>query len=142
MFGAVHIYNAAAQYWPAARTRTGQTPKSREMKMINGFEEIQKSGKESMDLAMKSFGTVSKGLQAIAVEMADYSKKSFEDGSATLEKLFGAKSLDKALEIQTDYAKSSYEGFVAQSTKMGELFADLAKEAYKPVETMVSKAAK
>ncbi|MCB1481652.1 MAG: phasin family protein [Rhodobiaceae bacterium] len=110
--------------------------------MINGFEEIQKSGKESMDLAMKSFGTVSKGLQAIAVEMADYSKKSFEDGSATLEKLFGAKSLDKALEIQTDYAKSSYEGFVAQSTKMGELFADLAKEAYKPVETMVSKAAK
>ena len=110
--------------------------------MINGFEEIQKSGKESMDLAMKSFGTVSKGLQAIAVEMAEYSKKSFEDGSATLEKLFGAKSLDKALEIQTDYAKSSYEGFVAQSTKMGELFADLAKEAYKPVETMVSKAAK
>ena len=110
--------------------------------MINGFEEIQKSGKESMDLAMKSFGTVSKGLQAIAVEMAAYSKKSFEDGSATLEKLFGAKSLDKALEIQTDYAKSSYEGFVAQSTKMGELFADLAKEAYKPVETMVSKAAK
>ena len=110
--------------------------------MINGFEEIQKSGKESMDLAMKSFGTVSKRLQAIAVEMADYSKKSFEDGSATLEKLFGAKSLDKALEIQTDYAKSSYEGFVAQSTKMGELFADLAKEAYKPVETMVSKAAK
>ena len=110
--------------------------------MINGFENIQKYGKDNMDLAMKSFGTVSKGLQAIAVEMADYSKKSFEDGSATLEKLFGAKSLDKALEIQTDYAKSSYEGFVAQSTKMGELFADLAKEAYKPVETMVSKAAK
>ena len=91
---------------------------------------------------MKSFGTVSKGLQAIAVEMADYSKKSFEDSSATVEKLFGAKSFDKALEIQTDYAKSSYEGFVAQSTKIGELFADLAKEAYKPVETMVSKAAK
>ncbi|MCB1480195.1 MAG: phasin family protein [Tepidamorphaceae bacterium] len=110
--------------------------------MINGFEEIQKSGKESMDLAMKSFGTFSKGLQAIAVEMADYSKKSFEDSSATVEKLFGAKSFDKALEIQTDYAKSSYEGFVAQSTKIGELFADLAKEAYKPVETMVSKAAK
>ena len=110
--------------------------------MINGFEEFQKSGKEGMDLAMKSFGTVSKGLQAIAVEMADYSKKSFEDSSATVEKLFGAKSFDKALEIQTDYAKSSYEGFVAQSTKIGELFADLAKEAYKPVETMVSKAAK
>lgn len=74
--------------------------------------------------------------------MADYSKKSFEEGSAALEKLFGAKSFDKALEIQSDYAKSAYEGFVAESTKIGELFTDLTKEAYKPVETLVSKASK
>ena len=49
-------------------------------------------------------------------------KKSFEDGSAALEKLFGAKSLEKAIEIQSDYAKSAYEGFVAEATKMGELY--------------------
>ena len=57
--------------------------------------------------------------------MADYSKKSFEDGTKVMEKLLGAKSLDKAIEIQTDYAKSAYEGFVAQATKIGELYADL-----------------
>ncbi len=50
------------------------------------------------------------------------------------------KSLEKAIEIQTDYAKSAYEGFVSQATKMGELYADLAKEAYKPFETLVAKA--
>lgn len=110
--------------------------------MINGFEEMQKTSKDNMDLAMKSFGSMSKGMQAIAAEMADYSKKSFEDGTATLEKLFGAKTLDKAVEIQTDYAKTAYEGFVAQSTKVSELFADVAKEAYKPVETAVTKASK
>jgi len=112
------------------------------MTMMNNFEDMQKVGKDNMDLAMKSFGTVSKGMQAIAVEMADYSKKSFEDGAAVFEKLAGAKSFDKAFEIQTDYAKSAYEGFVAQSTKISELFADLAKEAYKPVEGLVAKAAK
>ena len=57
-----------------------------------------------------------------------------------LEKLFGAKSLDKAIEIQTDYAKTAYEGFVAQATKIGELYADLAKETYKPYEGFVAKA--
>ena len=47
----------------------------------------------------------------------------------------------KAIEIQTDYAKSAYEGFVAQATKIGELYADLAKETYKPFEAYVAKAA-
>jgi hypothetical protein len=89
---------------------------------------------------MKSFGALSKASQAIATEFADYTKKSFEDGTKVMEKLLGAKSLDKAIEIQADYAKTAYEGFVAQATKMGELYADLAKETYKPFETYIAKA--
>ena len=90
---------------------------------------------------MKQFGTVSKGWQAIASEFADYSKKSFEDGSAALEKLFGAKSLEKAIEVQSEYVKTSYESFVAEATKFGELYTDLAKESYKPFEGLLSKVA-
>ena len=71
--------------------------------------------------------------------MADYSKKVFEQGTAATEKLIGAKSLEKAIEVQSDYVKSSYEGFVAEATKLGELYADLAKEAYKPFESQFGK---
>ena len=109
--------------------------------MLKNFEDIQKLGKDNVDVAMKQFGTVSKGWQAIASEFADYSKKSFEDGSAALEKLFGAKSLEKAIEVQSEYVKSAYEGFVAQSTKLGELYTDLAKETYKPLEGFIAKVA-
>ncbi len=107
--------------------------------MLQNIEEMQKLGKENVDLAMKSFGTVSKGFQAIAVEVADYSKKSFEDGTAAAEQLFGARTLDKAVEIQSAYFKSAYEGFVAEATKLGELYADLAKETYKPYEGLIGK---
>ena len=107
--------------------------------MLKNFDEIQKLSKDNMDIAMKSFGAVSKGVQAIAVEVADYSKKSFEDGSAATEKLFGAKSLEKAIEIQSDYAKTAYEAFVANATKIGELYADLTKETYKPFESLLGK---
>lgn len=107
--------------------------------MFQNFDEIQKLSKENIEGVSKTFGAVSKGVQAIATEMADYSKKSFEQGSAVTEKLFGAKSLDKAIEIQTDYAKTSYEGFVAQATKIGEMYADIAKEAYKPFEGALAK---
>jgi hypothetical protein len=107
--------------------------------MLKNFEDIQKLGKDNVDVAMKQFGTVSKGWQAIATEVADYSKKSFEDGSAALEKLFGAKSVEKAIEVQSDYVKTAYEGFVAEATKLGELYTDLAKESYKPLEGFLAK---
>ena len=108
--------------------------------MLKNFEEFQKFGKDNMDTYMKQFGTVSKGWQTIATEFADYSKKSFEESSAAVEKLLGARSLDKAIEVQSEFAKSAYEGFVAQATKFGELYTDLAKESYKPFETLMAKA--
>ncbi len=107
--------------------------------MIANFDEVQKLSKDSMDITMKSVGAVSKSLQAIAVEMADYSKKSFEEGTAAIEKLLGAKSLDKAIEVQTDYMKASYEGFVSEATRLGDLYSDLAKETYKPFESLFGK---
>ncbi len=107
--------------------------------MFENFETIQKLNKDNADVALKSFGAVSKGVQAIAIEFADYSKKSFENGTSAFEKLAGVKSLDKAIEVQTDYFKTAYEGFVAEATKIGELYADLAKETYKPLEGAISK---
>jgi len=106
---------------------------------MKNLDEMQKFGKDNMDATLKSFGAVSKSMQAIAVEVADYSKKSFEDSTAAIEKLFGAKTLEKAIEVQSDYVKSTYEGFVAEATKLGELYADLAKETYKPFETYLAK---
>jgi hypothetical protein len=107
--------------------------------MMKTFEEFQQVGKENVDVALKSFGAVSKCTQAIAVEVVDYSKKAFEDSTAFWEKLFGVKSLDKAIELQSDYAKTAYEGFVAKASKIGEMYADLAKETYKPYEAMLAK---
>ena len=107
--------------------------------MVRNIDEAQQLGKDNMDATLKSFGAVSKSLQTIAIELADYSKRVFEQGTAASERLLGAKSLDKAFEVHSDYLKRSYEGFVAQATKLGELYADLAKEAYKPFEGQFGK---
>lgn len=107
--------------------------------MVQSAEELQKLSKDSIENAMKSFGTFSKSAQAIAVEVADYTKTSFEQGTAALEKLLGAKTLEQAVEIQQTYMKSAYEGAVAQATKLGELYTEMAKESYKPFESAFGK---
>jgi hypothetical protein len=102
--------------------------------MINNFQDFQKFGQTNVDTAVKFFGDWNKSWQAIAAEMTDYSKRAFEDGTATFEKLASAKSLEQAFEIQTSFAKRAYDEYMAQMTKIGGMYTNLAKDAYKPVE--------
>jgi hypothetical protein len=109
--------------------------------MLKGFEEFQKVGKDGFDAAVRSFGEFNKGFQAIAAEVTDYSKKAFEDGTRAFEQLIGAKSIEQAIEIQSQYAKKAYDAYVAEVSKLGEMYVGLAKDAYKPVEAAFSKKA-
>jgi hypothetical protein len=105
--------------------------------MMRNFDDFQKMGQTSMDSALNAFGEWNKGWQAIASEMGDYTKRSFEDGTATFEKLMGAKSLEQAIEIQSTYAKRCYDDYMQQMSKLGAMYADLAKEAAKPMERLM-----
>src|ERR1700751_2742072 len=107
--------------------------------MIMNFDEMQKLGQENSNAMMKSFAAGCTSVQAIAAEVANYSKKSFEEGTKTFEQLLGTKSVEKAMELQQAYFKNAYEGFVTQATKIGALYADLVKETYKPFEGYVTK---
>jgi phasin family protein len=99
------------------------------------FEDFQKFSKQQLDTASAVASTMTKGIQEIAAESTEYSKKTFAANSAVVEKLLGAKSVETAIQIQTEFAKSAYEGFVAQSTKMNEMLVKLAGETFKPVQT-------
>ena len=102
-------------------------------------QDIQSYGKEHLETVVASATTVQNGLQAIASAYGDYTKKSFEDTKSFVEKLSGVKSLDKAIEVQTEFAKSAYETYVVEAQKIAGLYADLAKQAYKPFEGLVAK---
>ena len=104
------------------------------------FEDANKQSKETMDTMLKGYASLTKAFQAIATEAADYSKKSFEDSVAHIEKISTVKSVEAAFELQTKYVKSAYEGYIGEATKIGEMYADLAKDAYKPYEAPVAKA--
>jgi phasin family protein len=102
-------------------------------------EDIQQYGKEHLETVVASATTLQNGIQTIATAYGDYTKKSFEDTRSYVEKLSGVKSLDKAIEVQTEFARSAYETFVAESQKIAGLYTDLAKQTFKPFEGMVAK---
>ncbi|MGB3867643.1 MAG: phasin family protein [Xanthobacteraceae bacterium] len=102
-------------------------------------EDLQQYGKDQFEAAVSAANGVQQTLQAIVTAFGDYSKKSFEDGNAFFEKLAASKSFDKALEVQSEYIKTSFETFVAESQKIGGLYVELAKQSFKPLEGVVGK---
>ena len=104
-----------------------------------GQKPDQQNDQKRVDVASVSTNAVTDGFQAIATAYGDYSKKSFEDTKSFVERLSGAKSIDKAIEIQTDFAKASYETFVAESQKIAALYGDLAKQSYKPFSNFIAR---
>jgi phasin family protein len=96
----------------------------------------QPDGNKQVKPAVASASSLSVDFQAIATAYTDYTRKSFEETKAFVEKLAGVRSLDKAIEIQTEYAKQAYETFVAESQKIRELYSGLAKQTLKPFEDL------
>jgi len=102
-------------------------------------DEFQKRGKDNYDAMVRSCGELNKGFQAIAARWTEFSTRSFEDATRTWGQLIGAKSLDQALEIQTNYAKRAYDNWMSEASKIGEMYRSAARDAYKPVEQTVAK---
>jgi hypothetical protein len=80
------------------------------------------------------------GIQNIANAYRDYTKKSLQETGSFVERLMGVRSLDKAIEIQTEFARQAYETFVAESQKICGLYSELAKQMLKPFGGFVAKA--
>jgi hypothetical protein len=109
--------------------------------MLQPFAQLQKLGQDNLETVTKVLGAFSSNAQAIVTESAEFVRKSFEYNSSAVEKLLGAQTLDKAVELQTDYVRGAYDSLVSQSTKMGALYSALAADTFKPYEGLLSKKA-
>ena len=79
-------------------------------------------------------------LQTIANAYRDYTRKSFEDFGSFVEQLSGARSLDKAMSVHTEFVKRAYETSVAESQRICELHSKLARQTLEPLQGLVGKA--
>ena len=106
--------------------------------MANQMDDMRNMGKAQMEQVSSTIASMTRGLQAIATETTEYSKRSLESTSALVEKLVGVKSIDTAIQLQSEFAKAQYAGFMAQANKMGELYKSMTKDAFKPMETAMA----
>ena len=98
-------------------------------KMSKGFEDASQFGQDNVEAMVASSKVMAKAAEEMNAEMIAFSKKSYEDGMAAMKELGSVKSVSDFFEMQTSLAKTSFEGFVAEATKLNEMYAAAAKDA-------------
>lgn len=82
---------------------------------------------------MTDIASVQKHLTAISTAQMEYAKSSMEASKAYFEKLATVKKPEDFMALTTEYSKSAYETFVAEATKISEMYKTFTKEAFAPM---------
>lgn len=124
----------------AANEAVEQVMRNGNEAMKNGIENWTKAyerfagfGKENVEAYMQSATAFAKAFERINSEVFSFSKQQVEDSVAAFKAVSGAKSVHEAWEVQSDFAKSALDAYVAQATKINDLVMDAAKQASEPV---------
>jgi phasin family protein len=106
-------------------------------KALKGYDAFVGYGKETADAVTKSATVAGKGIESINSEIYSYSKQSVEDAVAASKAVMGSKSVHEAFEFQTDFAKSAFEAYVAEISKISEMATATTKDFYAPFKGRV-----
>ena len=103
-------------------------------KAIVGYDNMVGYGKDTAEAMIKSATAAGKGAETLHNEIYAYAKQSMEDTITAGKAILGAKSVHEAIEVQTDYAKSAFENYVAELSKFNQLMTAVAKDSYAPIQ--------
>lgn len=109
--------------------------------MVNNHEAFQPLGQQNVETAIKMFGEWTKCWRTISAEMTDFTKRSLEDGIATIENLLRAKSVDQAIGIQSDFTTRTLDGYWHNVSKINGMYVQLLKDSYQPLERVLQNSA-
>ena len=107
-------------------------------KSLSALGEVNANSKKNLEAVVASATAAAKGAEALGAQAMAYSKKAMEDQVAAAKSLTGAKSVQEVVELQTAYAKSALEAYIAEVTKASETVSASVKECFQPINERVT----
>jgi phasin family protein len=107
-------------------------------KSLTALGEVNANSKKNLEAAVASVTAATKGAEMLGAQALAYSKKAMEDQVAAAKSLTGAKSVQEVVELQTAFAKSALEAYIAEVTKASETVSAAVKASFLPLNERVT----
>jgi phasin family protein len=105
---------------------------------LAALSEVQAFGKQNVEAFIASATATQKGFEELSTRTVAFQKQAIENHVEAAKSLMTSKSVQEFVEKQNDYAKSSFEAYVAELTSLSQLVSGFAKDAMQPLNERVN----
>lgn len=105
------------------------------------FDEVVAFQKQNVDAVVAAGKAATSAWQTMGKQIAEFNQAAVETGLANAKALMSCKTVQEAVELQTEQARKGFDQALAQGTKLGEVAVKATNEAFAPINEQVSKAA-
>jgi len=109
-------------------------------KTLSALNEVNTLSKGNVEAVVESLTAATKGAETVGAQALAFSKKNWEEAVTAAKTLSGAKSVQEVIELQSTYAKSAMEAYVAEVNQMTETLSASFKDTFKPINTRMTAA--
>jgi len=102
-------------------------------KSLTALNEVNAQGKRNMEAVTASVTAAAKGAEVLGAQVVAYSKSAFEAQVAQAKSLSTAKSLQEVVELQTAFAKTMMETYIAELNRASEVVSSTVKDSLRPL---------
>lgn len=107
-------------------------------KGLAALNEMNAHSKKNLEAIVASATASAKGAEALGAQAMAFSKAVFDTQVSAAKSLAGAKSVQEVVELQTSFAKSALETYMAEFAKMSDTVSASVKESMKPLNERVT----
>ena len=102
-------------------------------KSLAALNDLNAQSKRNLEAVVESVTAATKGAETLSNEAMSYTKKAVESQVEQARALSGARSVQEVVELQTNYAKTAMETYIAQMNKAAEIMSSVVKESFRPL---------
>ena len=106
--------------------------------LFKRYDEVASLGKDNVDAYVLSTTVFAKGVESMGKELMSMAQSAVETNVATTKALFGAKTVREVIDLQTEFSRSAFDNFVAESAKLTEMSMNLANDAIEPIQARMN----
>jgi len=129
---------SATEAFESVTASTSEAVRENIDRSIAAMSEVQAFGKQNVEAFIASASATQKGFETLSARTVAFQKQALENHVAAAKSLMTSKSVQEFVEKQNDYAKSSFEAYVAELTSLSDLVSGLTKEAFQPINDRVN----
>ena len=102
-------------------------------KSLAGLNEMNAQSKQNLEALVASATATAKGAETLGAQAMAYSKTAVEKHVEAAKALSSARSVQEVIELQSTYAKSALETYMAEMNRASEVFSATVKGAFRPL---------